>query len=199
MTGNQEESVKMEQQQLLDEIIANPVIAAVRSESALDLALAGPVRTVFLLSGSINGLAGQCRRITESGRLCFLHVDLIEGLRPDQAGLRYLADQIRPTGIITTKPNCVRWAQSAGLHTVQRIFLLDSAALQDGMRHVQACQPDLVEVLPGIAEKAIHLACQSFGRPLIAGGLIRSREEIFAALAAGALGVSTGSPELWQL
>lgn len=199
MNNLRSDNAKMEQQQLLDEIIANPVIAAVRGEAALDRALAGPVRTVFLLSGTINGLADQCRRITDSGRLCFLHVDLVEGLRPDQAGLHFVAEQIRPTGIITTKPNCVRWAQSAGLHTVQRIFLLDSVALQDGIRHVQACQPDLVEVLPGIAEKAIRLACQSFGRPLIAGGLIRSREEIFSALSAGALGVSTGSPELWQL
>ena len=189
----------MNQQQLLDEIIANPVIAAVRSEESIGLALAGPVRTVFLLSGTINGLAAQCRRIIDSGRLCFLHVDLVEGLRPDQQGLRFVAEQIGPTGIITTRPGCVRWARELGLHTVQRIFLLDSVALQEGSRHIQACQPDLVEVLPGIAEKAIRLACQAFDRPLIAGGLIRTREEIVTALAAGALGVSTGSSELWNL
>ena len=189
----------MNQQQLIDELIDNPVIAAVRSEPHLELALARPVRAVFLLSGSINTLAEHCRRVLQSNRLCFLHVDLVEGLRPDQQGLRFVAEQIRPTGVITTKPACVKWAQNLGLFTVQRIFLLDSSALADGTRHVQACQPDLVEILPGVAEKAIRLAVQSFGKPLIAGGLISTRDEIYKALAAGALAVSTGSPELWSL
>jgi len=189
----------MDQQQLLDEIIANPVIAAVRSSPLLEQALAGPARTIFLLSGSINDLDDQCRQIRQSGRLCFLHVDLVDGLRPDQQGLRYVAEHIGPTGIITTKPACVKWAQSFGLFTVQRVFLLDSAALHDGARHIEVCQPDLVEVMPGIADKAIRLAAAAFKRPLIAGGLISTRDEIYAALSAGALGVSTGCPALWNL
>ncbi len=189
----------MEQQQLLDDIIANPVIAAVRSSRLLEQALSGQARIIFLLSGSINDLADQCRQIRQSGRLCFLHVYLVDGLRPDQQGLRYVAEQIGPTGIITTKPACVKWAQSFGLFTVQRIFLLDSVALQEGARHIEACRPDLAEVMPGVADKAIRLAAAAFKRPLIAGGLISTREEIFAALSAGALGVSTGCPDLWNL
>ncbi len=189
----------MDQQQLIDEIIANPVIAAVRDDRHLEQALASPVSTVFLLSGSINTLGDSCRRLMGSGRHCFLHVDLIEGLRPDQQGMSYIASQFRPTGVITTKPACVKWAQSLGLLAVQRIFLLDSTALQDGIRHIQTNPPDLVEVMPGVSPKAIGLAVRAFGRPLIAGGLISTREEVYAALAAGALAVSTSEAELWCL
>lgn len=189
----------MDKQQLIDSMISHPVIAAVRSPGQLDQALNSPVRIVFILSGSINDLADICARIRDSGRSSLLHIDLLEGLRPDQQGIRFLADTVRPTGIITTRPACVRWARSAGLLTVQRIFLLDSTALDDGKRNIAACHPDLVEVLPGVAEKAIQMAVKQFACPLIAGGLISSRQEIMAALSAGALAVSTGSTKLWQL
>jgi glycerol uptake operon antiterminator len=189
----------MDQRQLIDEIIQSPVIAAVRDEQQLEMALKSKASTIFLLSGSINALGSSCQQILRAGRRCFLHVDLIEGLRSDAQGMRFVATQFSPTGIITTKPACVKWAQSLGLLAVQRIFMLDSTAVQDGLRHIQACQPDLVEIMPGVSEKAIRLACQNFNRPLIAGGLISTREEVFAALAAGALAVSTSVPALWNL
>ena len=189
----------MDQHQLFDEIIKSPVIAAVRDSNALDAALEAPVRIVFLLSASINDVAMQCARVSQSGQKCFLHVDLVEGLRPDQQGMKFVASEIQPYGIITTKVNCVRWAQSLELATVQRIFLLDSLALRDGAANIRSSSPDLVEILPGISEKAIRLAVASFHRPLIAGGLIRSRADVYAALGAGALGVSTGDQALWRL
>ena len=189
----------LERTQFVDDLIGNPVIAAVRSRQMLEQALLSPVKTVFLLAGSINDIDEMCRQVRSSGRHCFIHVDLLEGLRADQQGLAYLARQADPTGILTTKPTCVKWAQSLGLLTVQRIFLLDSTALQEGARHIEACQPDLVEILPGVADKAIRLAAAKFGRPLIAGGLIDTREEVFAALAAGALAISASNPQLWML
>jgi glycerol uptake operon antiterminator len=189
----------MEYQQFLDEIITNPVIAAIRGSQALEKALASPVKTVFLLAGSINNIVANCRQVLATGRNCFIHVDLLEGMRPDQQGLAYLAAHAAPTGVITTKAPCVKWAQSLGLLTVQRVFLLDSTALQEGSRHIEACRPDLVEVMPGVAEKVVQLAVHHFHRPLIAGGLISSREEVYAALKAGALAVSTSEPDLWWL
>lgn len=189
----------MNQQQLIDEFIQSPVIAAVRDGVQLDRALHGGVRTVFLLGGSVNELAASCKKVLDNGRICFLHVDLIEGLRPDQQGIRFVAQQFKPTGIITTKQACVRWARGFDLFCVQRIFMLDSTAVQDGLRLIESCNPDLVEILPGAAEKVIRLAAEHFKRPLIAGGLVSSREEVYAALAAGALAVSTSCEALWNL
>lgn len=189
----------MKQQKFIDELICNPVIAAVRDDHHLEQAILSKVGTVFLLSGSINSLKQACAKVKLAGRLCFLHVDLIEGLRPDQQGLRFIAENIGPNGIITTKSACVKWAQAVGLLTVQRIFMLDSTAVHDGLRNILACQPDLVEIMPGVSEKAIRMACDHFKRPLIAGGLISSPEEVRAALAAGALAVSTSEASLWEL
>ncbi|MBP8989264.1 MAG: glycerol-3-phosphate responsive antiterminator [Clostridia bacterium] len=189
----------MERQLLFDEIVKSPVIAAVRDGADLEPALLGPPAIIFLLTSSINDMNSQCQLVRQAGKRCFLHVDLISGLRPDSQGLRYVALQAKPDGIITTKPTCVRFAQALGLYTIERLFLLDSAALREGEVNVKSCQPDLVEILPGISEKAIRMAVQAFDRPLIAGGLIRTREDVYAALSAGALGVSTSCQKLWQL
>jgi glycerol uptake operon antiterminator len=189
----------LERAQFLDDIIGNPVIAAVRTREALELALRSPVKAVFLLSGSVNDIVELCRDVLLAEKHCFIHVDLLEGLRPDLQGLSFINSQASPTGILTTRPACVKWAQSLGLLTVQRIFLLDTTALLEGARHIDACKPDLVEVLPGVSEKAIRLAAQHFKRPLIAGGLIDTKEEVCAALAAGALAISASEPALWSL
>jgi len=189
----------MDIQSLLDEMIANPIIAAIRSPEALSQALQSPPTALFLLSSSINDAADAVRRVRAAGKHSFLHVDLMDGLRPDAQGMSFVASQIRPVGIITTKPGCIRMAQNLGLLAVQRIFLLDSSALRDGEANVRSCRPDLVEVLPGVAVQAIRLAVDAFNRPLIAGGLIRTREEVMAALGAGALAVSTGERALWSL
>jgi len=187
----------MDSQAFLEDAIKAPVFAAVRKNRDISRAIASPVKTIFLLSGSIGTIADACCQIEQTGRHCLIHVDLIDGLRPDQQGIEFLAASARPTGIITTKPACVKWAKNLGLLTVQRIFMLDSTALQEGARHVEACRPDLVEVMPGVALKAIRLAARAFQCPLIAGGLISEREEVQAALAAGAIAVSTSEPTLW--
>ena len=186
-------------EQFTDRLIRHPIIAAVRSQTQLELALRSPVRTIFLLAGSIVDLTETCRQIHATDRTCLLHLELIDGLKPDAAGIRFVADRIQPDGIISTRPAAIKQARQAGLLTIQRIFLLDSSALTDGRRHIHSSQPDLVEVLPGISATAIHRAVTCFERPLIAGGLIGQRSEVMAALHAGALAVSTGQTDLWSM
>ena len=186
-------------QQMIDTMIRHPVIAAVRDDKQLEQAMQSSARIIFLLAGSINNLSERCHQLKAANRLVFLHLDLVAGLKPDQEGIRYVAGQIKPHGIITTRPAGIKWARAAGLLTVQRIFLLDSSALQDGSRHIKSSHPDLVEVLPGVADKAIKMAVDLFDRPLIAGGLISERSEVLKALGAGALAVSTGQAALWNL
>ena len=188
----------MNKQELLDLMVENPVFAAVRSKDMIPRAANSDVKIVFMLYGAIGELEAQCRALHEAGKLCFLHVDLIDGLRPDAVGIRYIAERIRPAGIITTKGACVRMAHDVGLFAIQRVFLLDSAALKTGVQNILSCKPDLVEILPGVADKALALAKSQVNVPLIAGGLIYTKEDVIAALRSGAVAVSTSTPELWE-
>ena len=58
---------------------------------------------------------------------------------------------------------------------------------------------DLIEVLPGLMPKIIRRVSQAAGKPVIAGGLISDKEDVTAALGAGAVAVSTTNPAVWKM
>ena len=183
--------------ELVDILIKNPVIAALRNGDMVTRVLESDVKVVFMLFGSIGELERQCEKLYNAGKVFFLHVDLIDGLRPDPVGVRYIASAIKPTGIITTKGACVRMAHDAGLFAIQRVFMLDSSALRSGVQNVVSCRPDLVEILPGASAKVLSIAKQQFTLPMIAGGLINTKEDVYSALGAGVIAVSTSCEALW--
>jgi glycerol uptake operon antiterminator len=176
----------------------NQIIAAVRDNKILPLVCKSQIEVVFLLSGGICDLEEQCRLLHQAGKKVFLHIDLLEGLKGDSSGIRFLSQYCQPEGIISTKIQCLRIAKEAGMQTILRCFVIDSLALKNGAQHANLVKPDYVEVLPGLSKKVIRLAVANFSIPVIAGGLLKEPEDIFAAFQAGAAAVSTSSPQLWQ-
>ena len=57
---------------------------------------------------------------------------------------------------------------------------------------------DMIEVMPGTVTKVITSLKTKTEIPIIAGGLIETRQEIDEAMNSGAAGVSTGKKELWE-
>lgn len=69
--------------------------------------------------------------------------------------MKYLYEEVAPTGIITTKPNLVQPAKDLGLCIVQRLFILDSQSVKTGLKMMQSNHTDFIEVMPGIIPKII--------------------------------------------
>ncbi len=53
-------------------------------------------------------------------------------------------------------------------------------------------------MLPGVVPKVISQLHERTGKDIIAGGLIENETEVEAALAAGAVAVTTSNVELWR-
>lgn len=179
-------------------IAANPIIAAVRNMGDLNLALSSSVRAVFLLTGDINTVGQAVRLAHQSGKGIYLHLDLLEGLGKDKAAVQFLAKEVQPDGVITTRSHLIQAARSEGLYTIQRIFVLDSLSVRTGMASVQNTQPDAVECLPGILPKIYMELSQKIDRPIIAGGLLQYPEEMRAVLNSGAEAVSVSKKSFWN-
>lgn len=173
------------------------VIAAVRTDETLHRAVSAPVKVVFILGGELVEIRRLVDTTRTAGKIVFVHVDLIEGLASDQAGIKFVAREVKPDGIITTRHHIVAIARKENLLTVQRLFIVDSQALATGVGAVSAGRPDAVEVMPGIIPRVITEACTKLSVPIIAGGLIRSAREIDEALRAGACAASLSMEELW--
>ena len=173
-------------------------IAGVKDINDLDKALESDCEIIFLLCGTIFNLKESVNKAKEKKKLIFIHVDLVEGFSRDSVALKYISEEIKPDGIISTKNNLLKVAKSLGMLTVPRIFIIDSLSIGTAIKASQTINPDAVEIMPGIMPRITKQLSSSLDIPVIAGGLISTEEEIRLALESGALGVSTSSKNLWR-
>jgi len=176
-----------------------PIIAAVKSDGELKKALDSECQVIFLLYGTLLNIDNLVQRVREKGKVCIVHIDLVEGLSSREVAVDGLVKLCRPDGIISTRPPMIRRAQQLGLLTIQRYFLLDSLSLQNILSQMDMQRPDFIEVLPGVIPTVIREITQSTTIPIIAGGLIRGKQDVIQALRSGAVAVSTSCADVWQL
>lgn len=174
-----------------------PVIAAVKDEEGLARALGSECRVIFLLYGTLLSVREQVLRIHEAGKLAIIHSDLIEGLSGKEVAADYLAAETLADGVISTRPGIIRRARELGLVSIQRFFLLDSMSFENVLR--MGSHADAVDVLPGAIPRVIARLTERLRQPIISSGLLFDKQDVIAALSAGALAVSTTDPELWTL
>lgn len=172
------------------------VIAAIRSEEDLQAAVGASCSLIFDLSPDLLTLAERVKLVHGSGKKLFIHLDLATGIGKDKSGILY-AKQAGVDGIISTRVNIIRMAREEGLFTVQRFFAVDSHSIDTAVEGQKASKADMIEVMPGVAMKAIRELKSKLGVPIIAGGLIDTQEEVEEALANGAAAISSGSRTLW--
>lgn len=182
-----------------DQLESHPIIAAVRDDDALKAAVIAPVSVIFLLNASLSNLKSRVDRIKDHGKLSFIHLDMVAGLSKDQWALDYLKTEIDPAGIITTKPNLIAPAGTLGLLAIQRLFLIDSLSIQTGLKMIQDHHPDFIEIMPGVIPKVVTEIKRHSTVPIIAGGMIATKQEIVELLKTGVIAVSTSRSELWDL
>ena len=186
-------------QLLYDQIQNNPIIAAVGNEEELSLALDSDCRVVFLLMGNVMDVGDLTRRVHESGKLCVIHLDLIEGFSSKEIAVDAIQQATQAEGIISTRGALIKRARQLGMAAVQRGFMLDSRSLNSFEQQIALSKPDFVEILPGLLPKVIAQLKERISSPIIAGGFIHEKEDVIAALQAGALAVSASSPKIWSV
>ena len=184
---------------LAETLLNEPVIAAVKTDEALTAALASPCRAVFLLASTLLTVDGLVHRIHDAGKLAVVHIDLVDGLSSREIAVDSLNALCHPDGIISTRPTLIRRARHRGLLTVQRAFILDSLSLTSLSGQLEQGKPDFVEILPGIMPRVIAEISARTQVPVIAGGLLRDKADVMAAMRAGAASVSTSAPSLWDI
>jgi glycerol uptake operon antiterminator len=176
---------------------ANPVVPAVRGpDSALEAALAGEHPAIFVLGGDIFKVLARVSPQSRRPRI-YVNVDLVGGIASDASGLRFLSGRVE--GIISTHRHVIELAKTSGLTTIQRLFAIDSGAVERGLKLIRRAEPDFVEILPALAYCEIaERYCAVLHLPVLAGGLLKSSQDISVILRAGALGVSTSHQGLWN-
>ena len=194
MTANTQ---KEKENRFLEAMQDSPVIAAIKDDGGLTRVLETECQVVFVLYGSILNIGSIVKTIKDSGRMALVHIDLIEGLSTKEVSVDYIAECTEADGILSTRVNILRHAQDLGLVTVQRFFLLDSMSLRNLTR--QPLRTAAIDIMPGVMPSVITRLTKLVPQPVIASGLLSTKQDVIAALSAGALAVSTTQQDLWYV
>lgn len=184
--------------EIKEQIKYRSIIAAVKCMQGLESCAASSCGIVFILFGNVCNISEIVDKVKQTGKTAFVHMDLIEGLANKEIAIDFLKLNTKADGIITTKASLIKYAKSKGFLCVQRFFLIDSMALENMQKQMDAAKPDLAEVLPGVMPTVIKKLSEKYtDTPIIAGGLITAKEDIMAALKAGASAVSSTNEQVW--
>jgi glycerol uptake operon antiterminator len=173
------------------------VAAAVRTREDFNKALTSKVDVIFLLYSNILTMQKYIVDCHKAGKKIFIHMDFAEGIGKDKAGLEFLKG-LEADGILTTKTSMIRPAKDLGLITVQRFFIVDSHSVDTAVESIRIAKPDVVEIMPGVVSKKIKEFSHRISTDILAGGLIEFKDDVDAAIAAGATAVSTANKDLWD-
>ncbi|GLY10400.1 glycerol-3-phosphate responsive antiterminator [Pseudobacillus badius] len=175
------------------------ILPAVRTMKDFDKMLETPFEYGVFLDLHVGMVKSVFDYARQHGKKMFLHLDLIHGLTSDEYAAEFIAQYVKPYGIISTKGNAIVRAKQKGLLATQRAFIIDSSALERSIKLIERTDPDYIEVLPGVVPKIIKELHEKTKKPIFAGGLIETREEVEEALEAGACAITTSDRELWKL
>ena len=180
-------------------LMDSPVIAAVKEDTGLRQALNSDCQVIFLLYGTVLNIGTLVEQVHARGKICFVHMDLIDGLSNREIAVDALVKLSNPDGIISTRAPQIRRAQQLGILAIQRVFLLDSMSLHNIITMTATNRPDFIEILPGVIPTVIEEITAKTPIPVIAGGLIRSKQDVIQALQAGVMAVSTSCQAVWKM
>lgn len=175
-----------------------PVAAAIKSREDMEIALSTDVIFLFILKSDGLELAPFIAQAHQRGKGVVVHIDLVSGIGKDRPGIQYLR-QNGVDAIITSRSLLIAAGRAEGLTTIQRLLLVDDASLESGVKTIARAQPDIVEVLPGIifpeVADRLHKALPG---PFIAGGFIRTSNDVTRLQEAGAILCSSSAYSLWK-
>lgn len=180
-------------------LLDNPIIAGIKSDENLKDVLTSDVKIVFVLYGSIMNIGDIAKQLKDNGKVFFIHLDLIEGLKADEQGIEFVKKYVNPYGIISTKPMHLKLAQKHDLPAILRLFIIDSMSLKTAIDNTNKYKPMAIEVMPGVATAVVSKIKDKVNVPVIAGGLIEEKEDVLNSLQAGAVAISTSSKKVWGM
>nr|WP_019640155.1 glycerol-3-phosphate responsive antiterminator [Paenibacillus fonticola] len=174
-----------------------PIIASITKPEQIEAAVQSQVQRVILMTGDILQMADIMERLQKTDKQVYVHLEMVGGLGRDHSAVHYLAKKFGADGIVSTKSNAIAAARQAGIRSIQRIFAIDTAAVDTAIKVIEQAKPDEVELMPGLMPRIIRELKTVLHRPLIVGGLIRHQAEIESALQHGADFVSVGDMRFW--
>ncbi len=189
----------MSKESIFEELYSNPVIMAIKDNKDFRKCLESDNKIVFVLFGNIETVPIIVKKLKAKDKIVIVHEDLIEGLSSSSYAASFIKKYTEADGIISTKPSNVDYARKLGLFTVLRFFVIDSISFENMKQTLKNVNCDIIEMLPGILPNQIKEIKKRTNIPIVAGGLISTKEEVMEALNAEAIAISSSNYKVWLM
>ena len=183
---------------LLHLLRQNPVIAAVKDNASLQLAIDSECQFISVLYGNICTISNIVKKIKNAGKYAFIHVDLLEGASNKEVVIQFLKLVTEADGIISTKASMLKAARAEGFFCIHRLFIVDSISFQTLISKLRNRIRIVLRSCRLYAQSA-GLGDRKIRQPLIAGGLVCDEEDARNAINAGVVALSTTNTGVWTL
>lgn len=181
-------------------MVGKKIGGAIRRTEDLEEAVRHPnISTIFLLGGDINVLPAMVKKVRNVNKVLLVHIDLLEGVGKDRAGI-HLLKRMGVPGVVTTKSKLVRFAIDEQLWVVQRLFIVDSESVKTATRIAGNVKPSAVEILPATVPRyVVSEMKKALGIPVLGGGLLKTEADVKEALDKKIDAISTSLRHLWDI
>ena len=177
---------------------ASPCCPATTTGDQFRRALASRAEVVLILRANGLELSPFLAQAHSAGKLVAVHLDLVSGLRPDRSSVEWLCES-GADAVVSSRGHLMPAIRQNRMTAIQRLLLVRRTQLSAGVGSIRRSEPDIVEVLPGVVLPQVLHMLPDLGRPLLAGGFVRTAQDVHALLGAGAIAVTTSREELWGL
>lgn len=184
---------------LLHLLRQNPVIAAVKDNASLQLAIDSECQFISVLYGNIYTISNIVKKVKNAGKYAFICVDLPEGASNKEMVIQFLKLVVEADGTISTEASMLEAVRAEGSFCIHRLFIADSISLHNIGRQVAQSNPDCIEVLPGRIPKVLGWVAEKIRQPLIVGELVHDGEDARNVINAGVMALSTTNTGVWTL
>lgn len=184
--------------EILELIEDNPVILGIREKEDIELAIQNESKVIFTLYGEVSDIATIVERLKEAGKIVFVNIDMVDGFSARNSVIKFMKQNTRADGIISSKAALLRYAKEQGFFTVHRFFVLDSASYRSIGKQLEISHADFINIVPGWT-KVIQWAVEEHHRPVIAAGLVCDKKTVIESLKAGAIAICSTNHEVWEL
>jgi glycerol uptake operon antiterminator len=182
----------------LSRVVKYPCCPATTTGEQFQRALESPAEVVLILRANGLELAPVIHQAHRAGKLIAVHLDLVSGLRADRASVEWLSEA-GVDAIVSARGHLMAAIKHQRLTAIQRLLLVRRTQLATGIASIRRSEPDIIEVLPGVVLPQVLHLLPDLGQPLLAGGFVRTVDDVRSLLACGVAAVTSSKEELWSL
>ncbi len=173
-------------------------MAAVYGTQHLPAFLASAAEVGIVANVELRELQALSTRVRDAGKFLMLNVDTCEGLAQDKAAIDYLVALGVPS-LVSTRVATLLRASRAGMITMQKVFVTDRTTWPRSLKALEQSEPNLVQLMPAPMLTQLKPADRAVLPPIVASGFVCNTDDARAALAGGAVALSTSEQAMWNL